>query len=157
METEPGPQLLTVEMRPEDRIDFEDWYRSELLPQVSSLPGYRRCRRYQISALEGQPHHYLAIHELENLSKAFRSQAQHDEVSTPRMEKHIEASEKSKTNRGSGFMRRGWTLVHAEGYPSDHKEIQVESKVGGSEESEISSIDTGCCGLRHMLSRLFGR
>ena len=144
-------------MHPDDREDFEDWYRSDLLPKLSSLPGYRRCRRYQIVAPKSERNHYLAIHELENLSKALKSQAQHDEASTPRMEKHIEASEKAKTDRRSGFVRRGWVLVHAEGYQVDDKEIQVDSKERAGEASEASSVETGCFGLKSMLSRLFGK
>jgi hypothetical protein len=144
-------------MHPDDREDFEDWYRRDLLPKLSSLPGYRRCRRYQIAATKNERNHYLAIHELENLSKAFKSQAQHDEASTPRMEKHIEASEKTKTDRGSGFVRRGWILVHAEGYQVDDKELHIESKERAGEDSENSSIETSCFGIKRMLSRLFGK
>ena len=151
----PGPQLLTVEMRPEDREDFEDWYRSELLPKVSSLPGYRRCRRYQIAVTKEECNHYLAIHEVENLSKAFRSQSQHDEASTPRMEKHIEASEKSKSDKGSGFVRRGWTLVHAAGYQTDVENIQVKSEKRGGEKSDMSPDYGSCLRLRRIVSWLF--
>jgi hypothetical protein len=143
-------------MHPEDREDFEDWYRGELLPKLSSLPGYRRCRRYEITATKAERNHYLAIHELENLSNAFRSQAQHDEQSTPRMEKHIEASEKSKSDKGNGFVRRGWTLVHAEGYQMDNKEVQLKSEERAGEERDTSSDYGGCLGLRPTFSRLFG-
>lgn len=142
-------------MHPEDREDFEDWYRSELLPKVSSLQGYRRCRRYQITATK-ERNHYLAIHELENLSQAFRSQTQHDEQSTPRMEKHIEASEKSKSDKGNGFVRRGWTLIHAEGYETDCEDIEVKSEERVGEESDTSSDYGGCLGLRRIFSRWFG-
>ena len=144
-------------MHPDDREDFEDWYRRDLLPKLSSLPGYRRCRRYQITTSKNKENHYLAIHELENLSKAFKSQAQHDEVSTPSMEKHIEASEKTKTERGGGFVRRGWALVHASGYQVDEKELQIESKTGAGEDSETSLVETGCFGFKRMLFRLFGK
>lgn len=143
-------------MHPEDREDFEDWYRSELLPKLTSLPGYRCCRRYQITASKDERSHYLAIHELENLSKAFRSQAQHDEASTPRMEKHIEASEKSKGDKGNGFVRRGCTLVHAAGYQTDGKEVEVDSTERAGEESETGSDYGGYLGLRRILPRFFG-
>jgi hypothetical protein len=143
-------------MHPEDREDFEDWYRSELLPKLSSLPGYRRYRHYKITATKAERSHYLAIHELENLSKAFRSQTQHDEQLTPRMKKHIEASEKSKSGKGNGFVRRGWTLVHAEGYQTDSKDVQVKSEERAGEESDTSSDYGGCLALRRIFSRLFG-
>ena len=143
-------------MHPEDRQDFEDTYRNEILPKLSSLPGYRRCRRYQITVNKEKCNHYLAIHELQNLSKAFRSQAQHDENTTPRIEKHIEASEKRKSDKGSGFVRRGWTLVHSQGYQTDSIEVQVKSEERAGEESDTSSNYGACLGLRRMLSRLFG-
>lgn len=139
-------------MHPEDREDFEDWYRKDLLPKLSTLPGYRRCKRYEITPSGSDSNHYLAIHELDNLSKAFRSQEQHEEASTPRMEKHIEASEQKKTDRGSGFVRRGWILVHAQGYQSVSDEIPA--KLEEINDSEVSD-DGGCLGIRRMMSRLF--
>ena len=106
-------------MNPEDRADFEEWYRNELLPKLSTLPGYRRCKRYQLAQADTNAGQHLAIHEIQDLSNAFKSQKKHREASTPRMEKHIEASEKSKGDKGGGFVRRGWELIHAEGFPLD--------------------------------------
>ena len=103
-------------MNPLDRTDFEDWYRTDLLPRISRLPGYRRSRRYQLAGgCENSDEtflgcDYLAVHEFENLSKAFVSEKAHQEHLTVRTERHIQDSE-----RGSGFVRRGWKLVHAEG------------------------------------------
>ena len=104
-------------MNPLDSKDFEDWYRTDLLPRMSRLPGYRRSRRYQFAAgCENSSetflgNDYLAIHELEDLDNAFTSESQHMQNLTTRAEKHIQ-----DTKMTGGFVRRGWKLVHAEGY-----------------------------------------
>lgn len=101
-------------MNPEDRTDFEEWYRTELLPKLSTLPGYKRSRRYQRTNVPDVAEiDHLAVHEIQDLTKAFPSRQAHNEASTPRMEKHIEASKKSKTVKGGGFVQRGWELLYA--------------------------------------------
>jgi hypothetical protein len=104
------------------------------------------------TATKADNNHYLAVHELEDLSKAFRSQQQHEEASTPRMERHIEASEK-KGDKGGGFVRRGWTLVHAEGYQLGADGVQVEP----DEREEFRVVNEGgWLGLKSILTRLLG-
>ena len=109
--------ILTTEMNPLDTKDFEDWYRADLLPRISRLPGYKRSRRYQLSAGCEESEEtflgrdYLAIHEFEDLNKAFASENQHRDNLTARTEKHIQESEAT-----GGFIRRGWKLVHVENY-----------------------------------------
>lgn len=102
-------------MNPLDQQDFEDWYRTDLLPRISRLPGYRRSLRYQLAAgCENSQEtflgcDYLAIHEVDDLNKAFASEKQHGQNLTLRTEKQIQDSE----NAG-GFVRRGWQLIQAE-------------------------------------------
>ena len=104
-------------MNPLDQTDFEDWYRTDLLPRISRLPGYRRSKRYQLAGGCENSNEtflgcdYLAVHEFKDLSKAFASEKQHRSNMTERTERHIQDSE-----RAGGFIRRGWKLVHAEGY-----------------------------------------
>jgi hypothetical protein len=101
-------------MNPLDSTDFEDWYRTDLLPRISRLPGYRRSRRYQLSAGCENSNEtflgcdYLAIHGFEDLNKAFVSEKQHQDNLTARTEKQIQESVAT-----GGFIRRGWRLVHA--------------------------------------------
>ena len=113
--------MLTTEMNPLDQKDFEDWYRTDLLPRIRHLPGYKRSKRYQLaggcenSAETFLGSDYIAIHEVEDLNKAFVSERAHIESVTPRTERHIRDSEQSRTEDGGGFVRRGWELVHADG------------------------------------------
>ena len=101
-------------MNPLDAKDFEDWYRTDLLPRISRLQGYRRSRRYQLSAgceksdetFLGRD--YLAIHGFDDLNKAFANEKQHRDNLTVRTEKQIQESEAT-----GGFIRRGWKLMHA--------------------------------------------
>lgn len=101
-------------MNPLDTKDFEDWYRTNLLPRVSRLSGHRRSRRYQMSAgcedsdetFLGRD--YLAIHEFEDLNKAFASEKQHQDNLTARTKKQIQENEATE-----GIIRRGWKLVHS--------------------------------------------
>ena len=93
------------------------------------------------------------MHGVQNLSKAFPSQQKHDEVSTPRMERHIEASEKSKGAEGGGFIRRGWELVHAEGDAAEVKDVRPNREKSNRSNS---TEDGSCLGLRRLLLRLVG-
>ena len=71
---EPSPHILTVEMNPQDLDDFEDWYRTDLLPRISKLKGYRRSRRYGLAMTgkaQPQASRYLAVHEIQDLDEAF--------------------------------------------------------------------------------------
>lgn len=114
---DPSPTILTTEMNPLDTNDFEDWYRTDLLPRIGRLSGHRRSRRYQLSAGCENSYEtflgrdYLAIHEFDDLNKAFRSERQHRDNLTARAEKHIQESEAT-----GGFIRRGWELVHARSF-----------------------------------------
>ena len=128
---DPAPHILTVEMNPEDGKDFEDWYRTELLPRISRLPGYKRSRRFELSDQRDNPSgasRYLAFHEVRNLDKAFQSEEQHEENLTAWKKKHIEASERTKTEQGGGFVRRGWELIHTEGDPVADMADEVRAK-----------------------------
>lgn len=143
-------------MDPEDRFDFEDWYRKELLPKLSTLKGYLRSKRYQLSGVgKTTASPYLALHEIEDLSKAFVSQKAHEEASTERMERHIEASEKKRTKEGGGFIRRGWILMHTEGYETDATPCNVQAaKRVETYDSPFASYWTWLCALLVGITRL---
>lgn len=73
-----SPYVLTVRLgiEPEHEAEFNDWYNTDHLPALASVPGVVRARRYRATA--GSPQ-YLAVYELANAevprSEAWRKAA----------------------------------------------------------------------------------
>lgn len=99
-------------MEPVDEPDFENWYREEHLEQLSKLPGYRRSSRYILGPKTpltlGEPGRFLAIHEVDQIKKAFDSKEAEAANTTPWTVKHI--------NDSKIFIPRAWELLHSEGF-----------------------------------------
>lgn len=83
-------------MNPEDPDDFEKWYQEEHLDLLSKLPGYNRSLRYKIGPkaplTQGEPEPYLAIHFVDDVSKAFGGKEAEAANTTPWTVKHIQQS-----------------------------------------------------------------
>lgn len=101
-----APFLLIAEMDPsEDEDDFNDWYNQEHVPMVADMPGYVRCRRYQIVSDEGASEpacKYLTIHEVQDLN-GFLSPPAIASGATSWAQKHM--------SQVKGFKMTGWKLL----------------------------------------------
>lgn len=65
-----GLMLRGLGVDPEHTDEFDDWYNSEHLPNLSRVPGVLRARRYSLNAkashLKGDPPLYMAVYEVES-------------------------------------------------------------------------------------------
>jgi hypothetical protein len=79
--------LVRLGITPEHEAEFNDWYNTDHLPALTSVPGVYGARRYRATA--GSPA-YLAVYELANAevrhSDAWRKAA--DSPWTLRMRRH---------------------------------------------------------------------
>ncbi|MCJ1397155.1 hypothetical protein MMC11_000347 [Xylographa trunciseda] len=56
--------VLRLNVHPDKRKELESWYADEHIPLLSKIPGWRRTRLFQTSAVERTPEiEYLAVHE----------------------------------------------------------------------------------------------
>ncbi|MCJ1389733.1 hypothetical protein MMC18_002590 [Xylographa bjoerkii] len=56
--------VLRLNVHPDRREELESWYTDEHIPLLSKIPGWRRTRLFQTSAVESAPEiEYLAIHD----------------------------------------------------------------------------------------------
>ncbi len=64
-----GLMLRGLDIDKEHEEEFEDWYNTEHLPNLSRVPGVLRARRYRLNAeashLKGDPPVYMAAYEME--------------------------------------------------------------------------------------------
>lgn len=108
----PAPYLATAEIQPLDPVDYDKWYREEHLDMLSKMPSYRRSLRYKIGPktplTQGTPPSFIAIHEVDDATKALASQELVDVNSTPWTQKHMKEADP--------FIMRVWKLLHSEGF-----------------------------------------
>jgi hypothetical protein len=60
-----GLILVSMDVRPEQEEEFNDWYDTEHIPLLSAVPGVIAARRF--SALSGSPK-YVALYHVEDIS-----------------------------------------------------------------------------------------
>lgn len=56
---------LAVWMSVDDPVDFAAWYAEEHIPLLFAVPGWLRCRRFQL--VEGAGPEFLALHDLASI------------------------------------------------------------------------------------------
>jgi len=78
----PAPVVMPVPMSmpPEHVADMEAWYAEEHIPMLLAVPGWRRARRYVLSAGDGPA--YLSLHEVDSHA-AFETPEYKAAISTP--------------------------------------------------------------------------
>jgi hypothetical protein len=76
-----GLMLRGLDVDAEHEEEFDDWYNTEHLPNLSRVPGVFRARRYRLNAeasnLKGNPPVYMATYELEQCEVLESEQWQH--------------------------------------------------------------------------------
>jgi hypothetical protein len=89
----PGAEALLVasmNIDPAAEADFTEWYNTEHLPQLASVPGVLSARRYRATDTESE-RRYLALYHLRDAGVS-RSQAWSSAANTPwseRMRPHF--------------------------------------------------------------------
>jgi hypothetical protein len=87
----PGAVLMAVSMSvpasAED--DMTAWYTEEHIPMLLAVPGWRRCRRYVLTA--GAAPRFLSLHEIESLA-AFDEPAYKAATATPWRNRVVESA-----------------------------------------------------------------
>lgn len=109
----PAPQVLTVEMYPQDPDDFDKWYRQEHLDKMFKVPGFLRALRYKIGprtplTKSEDPPTYLAIYEVGDAMAFIGHEASATAGATEWSKKHMAGSK--------AFVVKGWNRAHAEGF-----------------------------------------
>lgn len=84
--------------------DLAAWYADEHIPMLLAVPGWRRIRRYRLTA--GTAPSYLALHDLASTA-VLDEPAYHDAVTTPWRDRIVESA--------IGRERRLFTLYKAFG------------------------------------------
>jgi hypothetical protein len=87
----PAPVLMAVSMSvPASAADdMTAWYTEEHIPMLLAVPGWRRCRRYVLTA--GSAPRFLSLHEIESLA-AFDEPAYKAATSTPWRNRVVESA-----------------------------------------------------------------
>lgn len=80
---------VSVSVPPPLESDLAAWYADEHIPMLLAVPGWRRIRRYRLTA--GTAPEYLALHDLASLA-AFDDPAYQAAVSTPWRNRVVESS-----------------------------------------------------------------
>ncbi|KAH8652234.1 hypothetical protein BX600DRAFT_472165 [Xylariales sp. PMI_506] len=104
---DPPSQLMSIEMEPQDELDFDRWYREEHIPLLKLAPGYCRSTRYRWLAKEtftgdGNPPLYLALHEVDDVEIFMQSHEAKEANSTVWTQRHVT---KSKTVAARAWKR----------------------------------------------------
>lgn len=109
----PPPQVLTVEMYPEDPADFDKWYREEHLDMMAKVPGFIRALRYKLGPraplTKGEdPPTYLAIYEVDDAMAFIGHEGSAAAGATEWSKTHMAGSK--------AFVVRGWKRMYDEGF-----------------------------------------
>jgi hypothetical protein len=86
----PAVVLAVSQSVPSDMEDeLAAWYTEEHIPMLLAVPGWRRARRYRLTA--GTAPAYLSLHDLASMT-VFEEPAYRAAVSTPRMKRIVDSA-----------------------------------------------------------------